>query len=585
MKRLVSILTILIISNFLSAQDCEYFKNGKTVKVNDMSIRINTDGTLFHINEEGHFINPDLGPGSPTTIRKAGFCIGGFEGGTNVLKVASTGFTGDAASDFFPGPLMPDQGTIYTDVLCNYMNQVWTVKREDIQLFLEDYYYDGVLDTPIPSIINWPGNGNPHFQWGDEKGLPDRKQGWAPFADRNHDGIYDPYDGDYPIAGSTHRLPKEIYWTVYNDEGGGAFHDVTNGDALRVEVQFTGWAVECPDLPWMEDYFFTEYRIINQALTDLDSLHAGIWVDFNLGCAEDDYVGSSPKFNSFYAYNADNYDGEEEEGCTFDETSYENYSPVMSVSFLWNDMSSFMYFNKDDSLNINQGRPKNAAEFYNYLTGRWEDATPLTYGGTGYNPGSTDTQVKFAFPDQPDNAEGWSMQSENFPTNEVYALGSIKPTFVGLNPFQRGSVWRFNVAYGYHHSHGRERLDLVDWSLNYGAKNAIQIVDDFYTVSRDYPCSCPNTLDERLRIESVNQDEKTFELYPNPTNGKITLKYTGGKAQVLAIYNVAHEMVLFDNNIEADGRIDFDMSGFHEGIYFVRLIVDGETFEERLILF
>jgi hypothetical protein len=38
--------------------------------------------------------------------------------------------------------------------------------------------------------------------------------------------------------------------------------------------------------------------------------------------------------------------------------------------------------------------------FYNYLNGLWADGTPKTYGGSGYNPGSTDT-TKYAFPDPP----------------------------------------------------------------------------------------------------------------------------------------------------------------------------------------
>ncbi|MBK9151897.1 MAG: hypothetical protein IPM26_13275 [Saprospiraceae bacterium] len=29
--------------------------------------------------------------------------------------------------------------------------------------------------------------------------------------------------------------------------------------------------------------------------------------------------------------------------------------------------------------------------FYNYIRGRWADGTPLTFGGSGFNPGSMDT--------------------------------------------------------------------------------------------------------------------------------------------------------------------------------------------------
>ena len=48
-------------------------------------------------------------------------------------------------------------------------------------------------------------------------------------------------------------------------------------------------------------------------------------------------------------------------------------------------MSTFMYYNNPSgggNPNSNTTDPTNAGEFYNYITGKWKDGTPLTVGGT-----------------------------------------------------------------------------------------------------------------------------------------------------------------------------------------------------------
>ena len=51
----------------------------------------------------------------------------------------------------------------------------------------------------------------------------------------------------------------------------------------------------------------------------------------------------------------------------------------------------------------------------------WLDGTPLTDGGDGYDPGSTEI-VQHAFPGDPNNANEWSMLSEGLPLNDPRVL-------------------------------------------------------------------------------------------------------------------------------------------------------------------
>ena len=73
-------------------------------------------------------------------------------------------------------------------------------------------------------------------------------------------------------------------------------------------------------------------------------------------------------------------------------------------------MSGFVFYN--NSNDPVQSDPDNAQEYYNYLIGKWKDGTPITFGGTGLNEGSTD-EVPYMFPSDPSDADGWSECAEN----------------------------------------------------------------------------------------------------------------------------------------------------------------------------
>ena len=574
--------------------ECEYSKRGATLESNHMSVRINTDGTLFHQDGEGHFINPDFGPGSTGTIRKAGLWIGGFETGTGVLKLAASAVdSDDERSDFYPGPLNPEDGKTYPDMPCDFMNQVYSVTREDILKHMKDFEKDGVIDDPVPSIMQWPGNGNPYFLWGwGEFGLPDTEVGWAPFYDRNVDGVYDPRDGDFPSLGFSGGVPNEIFWTVFNDEGGGAHHEVSGGDALQVEVQLTAWTMDCPDNPWAEDLLFTEYKILNRGFSGLDSMQVGLWVDFDLGCPEDDYIGSMPDRGAFYAYNSDDMDGGSMGECENAAPSYGETTPVMSVQILdafRSEFNGFNYFHIDNSFGAGKVGPEIDSEYYNYLTGSWRDGTPLTQGGTGYSPGST-AFTNFAFPDLPGDEQGWSMFEEGFPNAEVIALGRVRPYQWGAakrGELRRGDGMKFIAVFGFRQHKNWNHIDIVDKVHNYELYNSNHLVSEFFAFSHISLCNCPATLDEFS--QNGNEDDPTalpeFNLYPNPTTGKVFIEYTGDEVYEVAIYNVANQLVYFDTDIESTGEIQLDLSHLMEGMYFLRMTVDGTVFEERLVVY
>lgn len=300
MKKIVLLFLFPFSFLFSNAQsECETTRQ-HIIKSNRITGHIYNDGSLFHDieNEEGGFKFPYTASSSGSTIFGAGLWLGGVDTGGNV-KVAASSLYG-YESDFTPGPLDPETGMSYSDFPCGFLNNIWTITGEEVISFLKDWNDNQILDLEHDNIFNWPGNGNPYFY---PHPLPETEQGWAPFYDRDEDGIYDPLKGDFPsldyFETGVNFIPNEINWTVFNDN---TLHEESGGIPIRMEVQQTTWTRECDSQSEIENTIFVDYKLINRGFEDIDSFHAGIAVDFDIGCYIDDHIGCLPEHNAMIAY-------------------------------------------------------------------------------------------------------------------------------------------------------------------------------------------------------------------------------------------------------------------------------------------
>jgi len=204
------------------------------------------------------------------------------------------------------------------------------------------------------------------------------------------------------------------------------------------------------------------------------STYFGVWVDADLGCPDDDYVGSDVERSLAYVYNRDALDGITGCECNVGGSinTYCDEVPILGIDYFrgplgpkkFTDdgglrnpavgespdtivelpMSSFTYHLRDDSApNAGMGDPGAGPQYYNLLSGRWIDGTPYTRGGNGYNLLSNDV-INFAFPDPPDNTNGWSMANEgleNFDTRTIQASGPFRLDPGAVNELIVGVVW------------------------------------------------------------------------------------------------------------------------------------------------
>ncbi|MCB0534467.1 MAG: hypothetical protein H6574_11480 [Lewinellaceae bacterium] len=363
---------------------------------------------------------------SPTIIAFAPWIAG--KDATGELRLA--------AADYQPSGIPDDYRAGSAGTPEKDFNRVWAVNRAEIRRLREDYRLDKTLDAPVPfDLLTWPGKGNPHFRYNLDFSPVQTDPGLfpAPFIDANADGLYNVYDGDYPdIQGD------QMLWWAFTDS---TLHEQTDANPLVVDFQVSAYTYDCGQNPLLEKTLFVDYTVINRAGATYAESYLGFFADPDLGCFQDDYIGSAPQADAWYVYNADALD----EDC-FGYPGFGDAIPVQSVQFLNHSLDHAMYFTNPSVSQPPAGTtdPNLPLEYYWLLNGLWRDGTPLTRGGSGYNPGSTDT-VSYIFPDNPPDLQGWTMCTESLPYADRRMLTSHGPFNFGA-----ADTFRMEVAFTRH---------------------------------------------------------------------------------------------------------------------------------------
>jgi len=346
--------------------------------------------------------------------------IGGYDVGKN-LHLAGQEYR-SGGNDWWPGPLDTIAGaaTITPDV-CQQYDHHYKITQSEVASFVGG-------GAATSAITKWPGNGNTSIG---------QAQYLAPFFDKNGDGIYNPGSGDYPgfdlVQGDNfggcqvnscipvdQLFGDECLWWVINDKGN--IHTNTTGSPMGLEVHCQAFGFFTDDE--INNMTFINYRIYNRSSDNLDSAFIGIWCDPDLGCATDDFVGCDVSRGLGYVYNGTNNDV----SCS-GELGYGQNPPACGIDFFRgpiatpgdgtdNDhdcsidedceqaiMAHFVYFNNGGGYPHQD--PSIAKEYYNYLSGTWQDGTPFLYGGAGYPPSSTTKPAAYCFPVNSDHQYEW----------------------------------------------------------------------------------------------------------------------------------------------------------------------------------
>lgn len=227
----------------------------------------------------------------------------------------------------------------------------------------------------------------------------------APFLDVNANDVYDPGTDETRILGD------QFLWSVYNDADPATHVNMATAP-LGVEIQQSvfGFARTGP----LGNTVFVKWLVVNKSGTELQDTYITVWSDPDLGDSGDDFVGCDTTLSLGYVYNSNDNDGEY--GAAPPAAGYDFFQgPIVSspgdTAFVSGDtildyrnlpMTSFVYYNNS---NENNGNPQTGAEAYNFMQARWRDGSPITFGGTGIDPGNPPTS--FMYPGDPEAGTGW----------------------------------------------------------------------------------------------------------------------------------------------------------------------------------
>ena len=461
MKRISPIILLLLSFFFNTGNICGQCDNTELAELaaNKINAQIPTGGDFFWNRNYGKFVVPYTpGPFQETsTIFAGALWLGGLDTGGNLKMAAQTYGNSQVRTDFWPGPI-DDNTLAVLDDGCENFERIWKTNRGDILQVKEDFEDNNMIDLPIPNSVQaWPAKGNPFFEGIMGFALPDQEL--APFFDRNSNGNFEPLNGDYPLVDPAmpNAIPDEMTWTVFNDIQD--IHSETYGLPIGAEIHFMAYAFNCSDNEVLNYTVFTRHKVFNKSGGDLSDFKMGFFLDADLGCFIDDFFGCDTILNTLYIYNSSNDDNDPQ--CTGIGT-YGVDPPVQAITFLNHKMSNLTYFNNGGFNNppIGTTDPAEAQDYYNYLTGKWRDGSPFTYGESGYNPSSTD-YVNHVFPDPPSDPNGWSM------INNIQQPVYDRRTVMSAGPFDlpAGEQLTLDAAFSYHRQPGADHLENVDVAL------------------------------------------------------------------------------------------------------------------------
>ena len=444
-------------SNKDLAVDCSPSTARQEMDLNNVRFLIETGGNMWEDRAAGvpAYVVPKEGENS--VLFAGSLWMGGYDPANN-LKLAAVRFR-QVGNDYWPGPLTNDGSASITSDICLQYDRFWNTTRQEASL--HDLWWQRINDgdpsndndppfengyvTP-QSFITYPGNGD--IALGQDNIL-------GPFFDQNNDGIYSPQQGDYPdynLAGNTDCRNKfredpvplfgdeNLFW-IFNDKGN--IHTESSGEPIGMEVRAQAFAFTTSDE--INSMTFYNYVLINQGSLTLGSTYFGQWVDCDVGNAADDYVGCDVQRGLGFGFNGDEFDesstsgpgyganppaigvdffeGPFQDADNIDNPLVYDYQeaiagdgiPYGGIGIGYGDdvidnerfgMRAFLYHNNSSGPAATQD-PQNAIDYYNFLQGIWKDGTPMTYGGTGYDPSNqAAVPAKYMFPGESDPL-GW----------------------------------------------------------------------------------------------------------------------------------------------------------------------------------
>lgn len=447
-------------------------QQGNRIDVNNVDASVSPRAGAWFFGDEADFKVPK------GTDKSSYFCYSLWMGGRDEqdsLHVMAERFN-QTGNDSWPGPLSLADGSVDESTVLQW-DRTFKITRQEVLEFMANYQDP---DYVIPQhILEWPAHGD-----------TTKGQAWllAPFTDVDGDNHYDPTHGDHP------DFPGDMaQFVIFNDNY--APHTESQGRPLGVEVHVMVYAYDAPQDSIMNNTLFLNYKIFNRSQHNYKDAYIGLWSDWDLGYANDDYVGCDVMKNTAYCYNGSAIDGDGQAWAYGEQWPVQTltllagpYMPADSLDnpaytegadctpFLFNGldqyafngtgfgdgivdnerygMTGFIYHTNDNSVT---GDPQNAQEYYGLMCSCWKDGSHLRYGANGHpSNGANGPDCRFMFPSLTDPCNWGTNGIDPYPT--MYGIDGWTEATAGNTPYDRrglASVGPFLLPAG-----GTQELDL-----------------------------------------------------------------------------------------------------------------------------
>ena len=443
--------------------------------------------------------------------------------------------------DYFYGPVC-DTLTLnqYSDSL---WNRVWKISKAEID-YHKAHYWQSNYTIP-EAIANWPAKGDT---------LLGQSENMAPFIDKNNDGKYIPADGDYPKI----RGDQSVF-IIFNECK--EPHTESRGAILGLEFQETAYAYDCPTDSTLNNTIFVHYDIYNRSSQDYHDIYMGLFTDFDIGYALDDYIGCDSSRNLAYGYNSlpvDGYGAVDQYGAN---------PPAQGVVFLSDTMTSFMSYSNTAANGMSLDLTDTS--IYHSMQAIWSDGTHLTYGGNGYQGIN---QTNFLYSGDPNDSTTWA---ENHPLTGPANYSSDRRAVQSIGPFNlaAGAVKSIDIAYVYARDTSKSNFQNVSV-----LKNAVDKIKLYYN-NDSIPCGGSFSA-----VTQIDKKENTVNIYPVPTEDNLFIKYLPvSNTSKYEIYNTIGQLIQ-SGGLNKQNLHKLNVKNYKKGFYFI-LIYDGKnTFSKKFII-
>lgn len=564
-----------------------------SLTVNNINAGVDADGNLFSMiyrYPEGspmagqyygdyyqHFKVP--ASQSASTIFSNRFIIGGYDQ-NNELHISSN------MEDWKAGPV----SEVYNEIYDLAYLRLWKLTREEVEFHKQNRFTAGY--EPSAAIVEWPGTGD--TQSGQALHL-------APYFDENVDGYYDPQNGDYPLIRG-----DECIFFMSNDN---TARTDTLGQPLNVELHGMVYGFNNSADTALFNTVFVHYDIINRSANTYNDCYAAVFNDYDIGAANDDYYRTDVTRASVIGYNSRDIDAVED----YDQHAYGDNPPAQSITvlggpFMDPDGNDNPAGGCDESINginfgngvadderhgLSGGLYYQSMEFswnggvdyqesYNYMTGIWDDETPVMYGGNGHvSNGGNGTPARYMFPGDSDPlnygtncqlpGNGYNQGTKFWTEEQVRNRAGDRRALASMGPFTLapGQVQEIDLAYC---------AGLGNNGAMSSVNQLLRNIDSLRNAVANGNVVIPNS---SLGIQQ-KESYSTVTLYPNPAGDVIAIaNLTSSTKAEFTIYNLYGSIVL-SGNLTGE-RPTIKVGKLAPGVYILKVVDGGSVSSGKFI--